>query len=112
MTTPKMSSYLVELTAGELEQISGEVDGVAINVFTTAGKREQGRFALQSAIDLLRYFNDYFGLKYPLPKLDLIAIPNGYVSAMEHWGAITFRENYLLFDPRKDARARGAASSR
>ena len=77
MTTPKMSSYLVELTAGELEQISGEVDGVAINVFTTAGKREQGRFALQSTIDLLRYFNDYFGLKYPLPKLDLIAIPNG-----------------------------------
>jgi aminopeptidase N len=103
MTTPKMSSYLVQLTAGELEQISGEVDGVAINVFTTAGKREQGRFALQSAIDLLRYFNDYFGLKYPLPKLDLIAIPNGSVSAMEHWGAITFRENYLLFDPRKDA---------
>ena len=103
MTTPKMSSYLVELTAGELERISGEVDGVAINVFTTAGKGEQARFALQSTIDLLRYFNDYFGLKYPLPKLDMIAIPNGYVSAMEHWGAITFRENYLLFDPRKDA---------
>ncbi len=102
-TTPKMSSYLVELTAGELEQISGEVDGVAINVFTIAGKREQGRFALQSAIDLLRYFNDYFGLKYPLPKLDLIAIPNGHVSAMEHWGAITFSESYLLFDPRTHA---------
>ena len=74
-----------------------------VSVVTTAGKREQGRFALHSAIDLLRYFNDYFGLKYPLPKLDLIAIPNGYVSAMENWGAITFSESYLLFDPRKDA---------
>ena len=102
-TSPKMSSYLLELTAGELEKISGEVDGVAINVFTIAGKREQGRFALQSAIDLLRYFNDYFGLKYPLPKLDLIAIPNSHVSAMEHWGAITFSESYLLFDPRTHA---------
>ena len=103
MTTPKMSSYLLELTAGEFEQISGEVDGVRVNVITVPGKVEQGRFALQSALDLLRYFNDYFGLKYPLPKLDLIAIPDGHVSAMEHWGAITFRESYLLFDPDEDA---------
>lgn len=103
MTSPKMSSYLLELTAGDLEKISGEVDGITVNVITVPGKVEQGRFALESALDLLRYFNDYFGLKYPLPKLDLIAVPDGHVSAMEHWGAITFRESYLLFDPDKDA---------
>ena len=74
-----MSSYLLELTAGELERITGEVDGVEIGVIATSGKREQGRFALASAIDLLRYLNDYFGVKYPLPKLDLIAIPHGAV---------------------------------
>jgi len=97
--TPKMSSYLLTLTVGELERISGDADGVAVNVFTTGGKRAQGRYALDSAIKLLRYFNDYFGLKYDLPKLDLIAVPQGYVNAMEHWGAVTFRENRLLLDP-------------
>ncbi len=99
LPTPKMSSYLLQLTAGELEQLTGEADGVAVSVITTAGKRAQGRFALDSAIGLLRYFNDYFGIRYPLPKLDLIAVPHGYVTAMEHWGAITFREGLLLFDP-------------
>ena len=103
LPTPKMSSYLVQLTAGELEQISAEVDGVAVSVITIAGKRAQGRFALDSALELLRYFNDYFAIRYPLPKLDLIAVPHGYVTAMEHWGAITFRESLLLFDPAASA---------
>src|SRR5262245_17861461 len=103
LPTPKMSSYLLQLTAGELERLTGEVDGVEIGVIATSGKREQGRFALASAIDLLRYFNDYFGVKYPLSKLDLIAIPHGHVSAMEHWGAVTFRESALLFDPATSA---------
>jgi aminopeptidase N len=97
--TPKMSTYLFVLVAGELEQLSGEVDGVAINVVTTAGKSGQGRFALASAVELLKYFNDYFGVKYPLPKLDLIALPGGIGGAMENWGAITFFESRLLFDP-------------
>ena len=97
--TPKMSSYLFVLTAGELERISAQVEGVTINVITTIGKRDQGRFALDSAVDLLRYFNDYFGVRYPLPKLDLIAVPGGFGGAMENWGGITFFESRLLFDP-------------
>jgi aminopeptidase N len=98
-STPRMSSYLFVLTAGELERISSEADGVALSVVTTAGKAEQGRFALDSAVDLLRYFNDYFGVHYPLPKLDLIALPGGIGGAMENWGGITFFESRLLFDP-------------
>jgi aminopeptidase N len=107
LPTPKMSSYLFVLTAGELERLSAQADGVAIGVVTTAGKREQGRFALDSAAGLLRYFNDYFGVKYPLPKLDLIALPGGYGGAMENWGGITFFESRLLFD-----RAASAATAR
>src|SRR6266849_1630373 len=103
--TPKMSSYLFVLAAGELERLSAQADGVAIGVVTAAGKREQGRFALDSAADLLRYFNDYFGVKYPLPKLDLIAVPGGFGGAMENWGAITFFESRLLFDPAANADA-------
>jgi aminopeptidase N len=97
--TPKMSSYLFVLAAGELERLDGEADGVSIGVVTTRGKAQNGRFALDSAIDLLKYYNEYFAIRYPLPKLDLIAVPGGFGGAMENWGGITFFESRLLFDP-------------
>ena len=97
--TPKMSSYLFVFTTGELERITAEAGGVTVGVVTTAGKSGQGRFALDNAVKLLAWFNDYFGAKYPLPKLDLIAVPGGFSGAMENWGGITFFESRLLFDP-------------
>src|ERR1700716_3405667 len=103
--TPKMSSYLFVLAAGELERSSGDADGVSVGVVTTRGKSPQGRYALDSAIGLLKYYNDYFGVKYPLPKLDLIAVPGGFGGAMENWGGITFFESRLLFDPNSNSPA-------
>jgi aminopeptidase N len=97
--TPAMSSYLVAFVSGELEELRGESDGVQLRIVTTEGKRGQGRLALDAAKRLLAYYNQYFGIKYPLPKLDLIAIPGGFSGAMENWGAITFNESLLLFDP-------------
>ncbi|WP_044589457.1 M1 family metallopeptidase [Bradyrhizobium sp. LTSPM299] len=101
--TPKMSSYLFVLTVGELERVTADADGVTVGIVTTEGKSEQGRFALDSAVKLLGYYNDYFGVKYPLPKLDLIAVPGGFGGAMENWGGITFFESRLLFDPATNA---------
>ncbi len=97
--TPVMSSYLFVLSAGELERITADAGGVTVGVVTTAGKAEKGRFALENATKLLEWYNDYFGSKYPLPKLDLIAVPGGFGGAMENWGGITFFESRLLFDP-------------
>jgi aminopeptidase N len=97
-STPKMSSYLFVLAAGELERLTGDADGVTVGVVATKGKSGNGRYALDEAISLLKYFNDYFGVKYPLPKLDLIAVPGGFGGAMENWGGITFFESRLLFD--------------
>ena len=97
--TPKMASYLVVLCAGDLESISDIQDGVKISVWTTEGKKEHGRYALASAKKILAYYDDYFGIKFPLLKLDLIAIPGGFDGAMENWGGITFNEQILLFDP-------------
>ena len=107
--TPRMSTYLFVLVAGDLERLTGDANGVTVGVVTVAGKREQGRYALASAIDLLRYYNDYFGVKYPLPKLDLIAVPGSVGGAMENWGGIVFNESILLFDPSSspDALRRG-----
>lgn len=101
--TPKMSTYLFVLTVGELERITAEIDGVTVGVVATLGKAAKGQFALDSAVKLLAWFNDYFGVKYPLPKLDLIAVPGGFGGAMENWGGITFFESRLLFDPATNA---------
>jgi aminopeptidase N len=98
--TPKMPSYLVVLAAGEFERISAKQDGVEIGVVTTEGKKDRAAFALNASRDLLHFYNNYFGVPYPLAKLDHIAIPNGFNGAMENWGAIVYNENTLLYDPR------------
>jgi aminopeptidase N len=99
--TPKMPSYLVVLVAGELERLSAKQDGVDIGIVTTEGKLGSATFPLAATRDLLRYFNNYFGVPYPLPKLDQIAIPGGFNGAMENWGAVVYNEPTLLYDPKK-----------
>ena len=69
-----------------------------MRVWTTKGKEKQGNWALESSIQLLDFFNDYFGIPYPLPKLDHLAIPDFAAGAMENWGIITYREAVLLMD--------------
>ena len=99
-TTPIMSTYLLAFIVGELGCIEQSTkSGTLMRVWTTAGKEEQGRFALQTSVDLLDYYNDYFGIPFPLPKLDHLAIPDFAAGAMENWGAITYREVALLVDP-------------
>ena len=99
--TPKMPSYLVVLVAGELERLAGKQDGVDIGIVTTEGKLGSAVFPLAATRDLLHYFNHYFGIPYPLPKLDQIAIPGGFNGAMENWGAVVYNEPTLLYDPKK-----------
>jgi len=98
--TPKMPSYLVVLTAGDLASISGVgSDGVKQSVWAIKGDEQNGRYALESAEKILPYYDDYFGVKFPLPKLDHIAIPGGFGGAMENWGGITYNENILIHRP-------------
>ncbi len=99
--TPKMSTYLVVLAAGELERSSAKQDGVEIGVVTTAGKQASAAYALRASQQLVHYFNDYFGVRYPLPKLDQIAVPGGFGGAMENWGGVIYNETAMLFDPAK-----------
>src|SRR6267378_541138 len=103
--TPSMSSYLNVFVAGELDLIETKVAGTQIRVIATKGKAEWGRYALESTAQILQYYNDYFGVAYPLPKLDQIAIPGGFGGAMENWGGITYYESALLFDPKKSSAA-------
>ena len=97
-TTPKMSTYLVALLVGDFVCRSGESDGIAIRVCATPDKKDLTGFAMEAAQFEVKFFNDYFGIKYPFGKLDIIGIPDFAAGAMENAGAITFRERMLLVD--------------
>lgn len=98
--TPKMSTYLLCLGVGDFEFIEDRSGKVLVRIVTVPGKKSQGKFALDAARKFLKYFEEYSKIPYPLPKLDLIALPDFIVGAMENWGAVTFRETTLLVDPK------------
>lgn len=98
--TPIMSTYLIYLGVGDFEFLSGRQGKISVRVVTTKGNKSKGKYALDLGKKLIKSYGDYFGIKYPLPKLDLIAIPDFAAGAMENWGAITFRETILLYDPK------------
>ncbi|HIH13494.1 TPA: M1 family metallopeptidase [Candidatus Woesearchaeota archaeon] len=97
-TSPRMSTYLLYLGVGDFKSISTKKGVVDIRVFTTPDKIKYAPLALEYTKTFLSFFEDYFKIKYPLPKLDIIAIPDFASGAMENWGAITFREIAVLGD--------------
>jgi aminopeptidase N/puromycin-sensitive aminopeptidase len=98
--TPRMSTYLVAFLVGDFQCTSGEQDGVAIRVCSTPDKVALTPYGVDVAKYILHYYNNYFGIPYPLKKLDLIALPDFEAGAMENFGAITYRETALLIDPK------------
>jgi aminopeptidase N/puromycin-sensitive aminopeptidase len=100
LTTPKMSTYLVAFLVGDFQCTGGESDGVAIRACSTPDKVALTPYAVDVAKFMLHYYNTYFGISYPLKKLDLIALPDFEAGAMENFGAITYRETDLLLDPK------------
>ena len=91
-----MSTYLVAWLVGDFKCSAGKADGVPIRACATPDKVGLTRFALDSAKQTLRDYDRYFGIKYPLAKLDLVAVPDFEAGAMENFGCITFRETDLL----------------
>jgi aminopeptidase N len=97
-TSPSMPSYLVAFASAELDSIEDEVAGVKLRVLGTPGKREKMRYAMEVTKKVLPWFNEYFGVKYPLPKLDQVAFPSTGFGGMENWGCIVYSDTALLFD--------------
>lgn len=96
--TPRMSTYLLYLGVGKFDYLERDFHGVKLRIITTPGKKSMSRLAMGYLERCLAFYNGYFGIKYPLPKLDLIAVPDFAAGAMENWGAITFRDTALLAD--------------
>jgi len=98
--TPRMSSYLLALIVGPLEAMEAKsARGTRIRVWALPDKIRHGGWALENAVRILDYLDDYYGIPYPLEKLDHIALSDFAAGAMENWGAITYRERILLHDP-------------
>ena len=99
-TTPRMSTYLVAFLVGDFQCTSGKSDGVQIRGCATPDKVALTPYSVEVAKYVLHYYNTYFGIPYPLKKLDLIALPDFEAGAMENFGAITYRETDMLLDPK------------
>ncbi len=100
--SPKMSSYLLFFGMGEVERKTKMAGNVEVGIITRKGVSDQGDYALNAAVTMIEYYNDYFGIDYPLPKLDMIAAPGSsqFFGAMENWGAILYFERRVLIDPK------------
>lgn len=94
--SPRMPTYLIEFTAGELDSITAQSGNVQLGIWTVHGREQDGQSALRNAQIILADYDDYFGYPFPLPKLDSIAVPGGFAGAMENWGAITYNDQLLL----------------
>ncbi len=97
-TSPRMSSYLAAIAVGQFEYIEGSADGIPIRIYSTPGKKQLDTFALEATENFVRYFDQYFGIKYPYGKLDLIGLPDFSAGAMENIALITSREALLQLD--------------
>uniref|UniRef100_A0A673BXF7 Aminopeptidase n=1 Tax=Sphaeramia orbicularis TaxID=375764 RepID=A0A673BXF7_9TELE len=103
-TTVKMSTYLVAYIVSDFVSVSRTTQhGVKISIYAVPDKIDQTTFALDAAVKLLDFYDDYFDIPYPLPKQDLAAIPDFQSGAMENWGLTTYRETGLLFDPKRSS---------
>eukprot|EP00934_Nitzschia_sp_Nitz4_P005668 Nitzschia sp. Nitz4//scaffold210_size37948//7957//10834//NITZ4_007687-RA/size37948-augustus-gene-0.25-mRNA-1//-1//CDS//3329541921//5658//frame0 len=101
LETPKMSTYLLAFCVGEFDYIQAMTKGgVLIKVYATRGRSSSCQYALDTAVRALDAYDEFFGIHYPLPKLDMAAIPEFAAGAMENWGLVTYRDVDLLIDPK------------
>ena len=97
-TSPKMSSYLVAMAVGDFKCLEGAADNIPIRICATPDKTDLGKIALESAQQILKFYNSYYAITYPFVKLDVVAVPDFAAGAMENTAAIFYRETDLLAD--------------
>ncbi|XP_062924659.1 endoplasmic reticulum aminopeptidase 2-like isoform X2 [Mobula hypostoma] len=96
----RMSTYLVAFIVCDFKSISAVTStGIKVSIYAAPDKLNQTHYALEAAVKLLDFYEHYFNICYPLPKYDLVAIPDFEVEAMENWGLTIYRETALLYHP-------------
>jgi len=102
-TTPKMSTYLVAMAVGDFQCNEGEAESIPVRVCGTPDKKPLGEVAVRYAQELLKYYNQYYGIKYPYGKLDVLGVPDFEAGAMENTAAIFYRESLLFIDDKNSS---------
>ena len=101
-TTPLMSTYLLAFIVGELNHIESRKFRVPVRVYAPPDQDiERGRFSVDLAADTLKFYEEKFDSEFPLPKMDMVAIPDFSAGAMENWGLVAYRTVDVLFDDKK-----------
>ncbi|MBX8631254.1 MAG: M1 family metallopeptidase [Thermoplasmata archaeon] len=109
--TPKMATYLLYIGIGKFTESSASEGGIKVIIASTPDQKGKGRFALRNALKLLKTYEKYYSIPYPLSKLHLVGIPEYSVGAMENWGSITFRESVLFVDEDTSENSRRTVAS-
>ena len=106
--TPRMSSYLLAFAAGDMQGITAKTkNGTLVGVYATKAHPESNlEFALDIAVRCIEFYEEYYGVKYPIPQSLHVALPDFSAGAMENWGLVTYREIYLLVDENSTALSR------
>ncbi|XP_042215803.1 aminopeptidase N-like isoform X2 [Homarus americanus] len=99
-TTVPMSTYLVAFVVSDFAYRNAtDIDHVLFRVWAREAALDQTEYSRKIGPAILTHYEDYFNQSYPLPKQDMIAIPDFSAGAMENWGLITYRETAMLYDP-------------
>lgn len=100
-SSPRMSTYLLAFVVGDLQhKTTATSNGVSVSIYAPKNHRPEALdFALETTKRAIEFFDTYYGVDYPLPKCDMVAIPDFTSAAMENWGLVTYREPYLMADP-------------
>ncbi|KAJ3025367.1 UNVERIFIED_CONTAM: hypothetical protein HDU68_007216 [Siphonaria sp. JEL0065] len=102
--TPIMSTYLVAFAVGDLDYVEtiakptlpADSEPITVRVYALKGQVDKGKFALEVGARTLEFFSEYFNISYPLPKMDMLAVPDFAAGAMENYGLVTYRSVLLL----------------
>jgi aminopeptidase N len=101
-TSPKMSSYLVALAVGDWQCVEDTADGIPVRVCGIPDKKQYADYALQAAVFSLKFYNQYFGIKYPYGKLDILGVSDFSAGAMENTGLVIARD-LIFVDPKQSS---------
>lgn len=97
--TKKMSTYLVAIIIGQFNYTESlSKSGTRIRVYSRPDQVAKTEYAVETAADLLSFYEDFTKISYKFSKLDLIGLPEFVSGAMENWGLVTYKETYVLFD--------------
>ncbi|PIK55590.1 putative aminopeptidase N [Apostichopus japonicus] len=105
-TTPKMPTYLLAFVVSDFDYVEkNTTNGVRFRVWSRKDAIGSANYGLEQGVEILTYFEDYFGVPFPMDKQDMVAVPDFSAGAMENWGLILYRETALLYDPAENSAA-------